>query len=155
MDIILPLFDPSPRPGQFLYLWVWTRTDISRPEFLINSYFKNVLYCCYKFWRFNSDFSILWKIQHNFWALNCELLPNFLHTLNVVSESKDLWHYQTSCDDGNKLVKFRFSKKATISHMIWCLLSKFQIKWGIASNFFVAFSECPNLRRRNYDLKNV
>ena len=37
------------------------------------------------------------------------------------------------------LLKFRFSKKATkfetISHMIWCLLCKCQIKWEIVSNF--------------------
>ena len=39
----------------------------------------------------------------------------------------------------SSLVKFRFSKKATkfetISHLIWRLLSKCQIKWEIISNF--------------------
>ena len=38
-----------------------------------------------------------------------------------------------------QFIKFRFSKKATkfetISHMIWRLLKKFQIKWEIISNF--------------------
>ena len=37
------------------------------------------------------------------------------------------------------MIKFRFSKKATkfetISHMIWRLLSKYQITWEIVSNF--------------------
>ena len=37
------------------------------------------------------------------------------------------------------LLKFRFSKEATkfetISHVIWRLLSKFQIKWEVVSNF--------------------
>ena len=45
------------------------------------------------------------------------------------------------------VLKFRFSKKATkfetISHMIWRLLSKCQIKWEIVSSF-LAFSEYPN-----------
>ena len=47
------------------------------------------------------------------------------------------------------LLKFRFSKKATkfetISHMIWRLLSKCQIKWEIVSNFLWPFQNVRTL----------
>ena len=59
------------------------------------------------------------------------------------------------------LLKFRFSKKATnfetISHLIWCLLSKWQINCDIVSHFCCLFiiSElyCHNMYTVNKDVE--
>ena len=83
---------------------------------------------------------------------NCEMWLRYLnrhyHCLHPILVTW-LWLFWAK-KLGKYYVKFRFSKKATkfetISHLIWRLVSKLQIKWGIVLNF-VAFLENLNFHR--------
>ena len=100
---------------------------------------------------------IFWKLLQQLWFISFCKQYDFLRLYICYTFFACDWlenNYFTSAEtlsiyvSKNILsVKFRFSKKATkfetISHMIWCLLSKCQIKWDIVSNFwdFLRMSE--------------
>ena len=98
--------------------WVW-ETKLILIFFLSRSYFsRNSTLRLMSFFSPNTTFLVF------IFIIVCSILNYTLHLIPIISKI---------------LIMSRFSKKATnfetISHLIWRLLRKCQIKWVIVSNF--------------------
>ena len=108
------------------------RFSSSLPAFLACPQFSS--YCWMYFYM---NFSSLLILDGKWWQFlsgSDYLLRIVTNSTKVLAVLKFFWL---------RFIKFRFSRKATkfetISHLIWRLLSKCQIKWEIVSNFYGRF----------------